>query len=75
MWLYEQSAPDGMPLGGVQFTLRHGDGVTLWAVFERPGDDEVSALVREPHSDPSDEVDPELREAMRIHRLQWAYSG
>jgi hypothetical protein len=74
-WLYEQTAPGGRPLGGVQFTSRHGDGVTLWAVFERPGDEEVSALVREPQSDPIDEDDPELREAMRIHRLQWAPSG
>jgi hypothetical protein len=41
-------------------------------VFERLGDDEVSALLREPQSDPIDEDDPELREAMRIHRLQWS---
>lgn len=74
-WLYEQSGPDTRPLGGVQFASRHGDGVTLWAVFERPGDHEVSALVREPQSESIDEDDPELREAMRIHRLQWAPSG
>jgi len=73
-WLCEQSAPDGRPLGGVQFASRHGDGVTLWAVFERPGDDQVSALVQEPQSDPIDEGDLELGEAMRIHRLQWADS-
>lgn len=64
--------PDGVwrsiYVGAVQ--LAPGDGLTLWAVFERPGDDDVSALLRESQSDPIDEDDPELREAMRIHRLQ-----
>jgi hypothetical protein len=71
-WLYDQSAPDGRPLAGVQFSSRHGDGMTLWAAFERPSDDDVSALLHEPQSDRIDEDDPELREAMRIHRLQWS---
>jgi hypothetical protein len=44
-------------------------------MFERPGDGEVSALLREPQSDAIDEDDPELREAMRIHRLQWSSMG
>lgn len=44
-------------------------------MFERPGDDEFSALVGEPQSVPIDEGDPELCEAMRIHRLQWADRG
>jgi len=74
-WLYDQTSPDGRPLGGVEFISRHGDGVTLWAVFERPGDDEVSALLLEPQSDAIDEHDPDLREAMRIHRLRWSASG
>lgn len=64
-----------MPLAGVQFTSRHGDGMTLWAVFERPGDDAASALLLEPQSDPIDEDDPDLREAMGIHRLQWSSIG
>ena len=71
-WLYDQSAPDGRPLAGVQFSSRHGDGVTLWAVFERPGDGDVSSLLQEPQSVPIDGDDPSLREAMRIHRLQWS---
>lgn len=71
-WLYDQSAPDGAPLAGVQFTSRHGDGLTLWAVLERPGDEEVSAQLREPQSEPVDKDDPDLREAMRLHRLRWA---
>jgi len=71
-WLYDQSAPDGRPLAGVQFSSRHGDGLILWAVVERPGDDDVSSLLQEPQSDPIDEDDPDLREAMRLHRLQWS---
>ncbi len=74
-WLYDQSGPGGSPLAGVQFSSRHGDGLSLWAVFERPGDDDVSALLQEPQSDVIEEDDPELREAMRIHRLQWPSIG
>ncbi len=74
-WLYDQTAPDGTPLGGVQFTSRHGDDLILWAVLERPGDDDVSALLREPQSAPVAPDDHELQEAMRIHRLQWSPSG
>ena len=40
-WLYDQTAPDDTPLAGVQFTSRHGDSLALWAVLERPGDEEV----------------------------------
>jgi hypothetical protein len=71
-WLYDQTAPDGTPLAGVQFVSRHGDGLNLWAVFERPGDDDVSAHLREPESEPIDADDSELRAAMKIHRLQWS---
>ena len=74
-WLYDQTAPDDTPLAGVQFTSRHGDGLALWAVLERPGDDEVSALLQEPQSEPVVQDDRQLQEAMRIHRLQWSSSG
>ena len=74
-WLYDQTGPDGTPLAGVQFTSRHGDGLTLWAVLERPGDGEVSALLEERQSEAVDQGDQELQDAMRIHRLQWSPSG
>lgn len=74
-WLYDQTVPDGTPLAGVQFTSRHGDGLTLWAVLERPGDGEVSALLEERQSEAVDQGDRELQDAMRIHRLQWSPSG
>lgn len=59
-WLYDQTAPHGAPLAGVQFISRHGDDLTLWAVLERPGDEEVSALLQEPQSEPVDQDDHEL---------------
>ena len=74
-WPYDQTGPDGTPLAGVQFSSRHGDGLTLWAVLERPGDGEVSALLQERQSEPVGQGDQELRDAMRIHRLQWSPSG
>lgn len=74
-WLYDHSAPDGTPLAGVQFTSRHGDDLALWAVLERPGDEEVSVLLQELQSEPVDQDDRQLQEAVRIHRLQWSSSG
>jgi len=74
-WLYDQTGPDGTPLAGVQFISRHGDGLTFWAVLERPGDGEVSALLEELQSEAVDQGDQELQDAMRIHRLQWSPSG
>ena len=74
-WLYDQTGPDGTPLAGVQFISRHGDGLTLWAVLERPGDGEVSTLLEERQSEAVDQGDQELQDAMRIHRLQWSPSG
>jgi hypothetical protein len=71
-WLYLQTGPDGAPLSGVRFDSRHGDGLTLWAVFERPGDEPVSAQLSELTSESVDPSDPELVEAMRLHRLAWA---
>lgn len=71
-WLYDQSGPDGEPLAGVEFASRHGDELRLWAVLERPADGDVSVLLDEAESEPIDENDPQLEEAMRIHRLQWS---
>lgn len=33
-------------LDGIRFASRHGDDLTLWAIFERPDDAEVSRCVR-----------------------------
>lgn len=39
--------PVGCPLcDGVEFLSRHGDDLMLWAVFERPGDGQISPRLR-----------------------------
>src|SRR5699024_3922038 len=72
-WIYDQDGPDGVPVAGVGFDSRHGDGLGLWAVFERPGDGttpQCIAVVE--HDEPVQPDDPHIVEAMRIHRLQWS---
>lgn len=71
-WFYLLAGPDGAPLAGVRFASRHGDDLMLWAVFERPGDDPVSSRLTGLTSEAVDPSDPELVEAMRLHRLAWA---
>jgi hypothetical protein len=70
-WLYQQTGPDGSPLAGVRFVSRHGDELALWAVFERAGDPPRSAQLHESTSGPLDPYDPELTQALRLHRLTW----
>ncbi len=71
-WLYQQTGPDGEPLAGVRFTSRHGDELTLWALFERPNDDHTSTQLRSPTAAPLDPADPELVHALHVHRITWA---
>lgn len=71
-WLYEQSDPRGDAIAGVQFDSRHGDGLRLWAVFERPGDGDVSSRFADADDNAIDTDDADMVEAMRIHSLQWA---
>lgn len=71
-WLYEVDGPDGLPVGGVRFDSRHGDGIALWALFERRGDGDTSALLSDLEDEPLDAADPALREALRLHGLDWA---
>jgi len=47
-WMYQQEGPDARPLAGVAFNSRHGDGLWLWAVFEQPGDGDVSGQLGTP---------------------------
>lgn len=71
-WVYRLVTPDGEPLSGIQFHSRHGDGLLLWAIYERDHTSEVAAELTEFAVDdyvrPSD---ADLAEAMRIHRLRW----
>lgn len=59
-------------LDGVQFLSRHGDDHILWAIFERPGDPDISPHLREPaHHDLTPDL-PQMLEAFRLHNLVWA---
>lgn len=70
-WIYQQSTPTGEPIAGVSFHSRHGDDQRLWAVFERAGDTDTSRHLHHRTIAPINPQDPELTQAMRIHRLRW----
>ena len=71
--LYALTDPDGFTLAdGVRFASRHGDELTMWAVFERPGDEPASRHLRRVTSELVDDDDrPDLARAMALHRLSW----
>lgn len=71
-WLYTLRTPDGKPLNGIQFQSRHGDGLMLWAVYER---DPAAASPPEVDQDSFGRIatdDPRLLDAMRLHHLAWS---
>lgn len=70
-WLYDLDGPDAEPVAGIQFESRHGDGLTLWAIFERLCREPVSQWLHELTDTPLDPDDPDLNQAMRIHCLHW----
>lgn len=72
-WLYEVGDEDIAKLDGIEFSSRHGDDLTLWAIYERGSDDNISAQLA-PLSDEADidPDDPELRRAMELLGLRWA---
>lgn len=58
-------------LDGIRFTSRHGDDLTLWAIFERAGDPEISRCVT-----PRDRVEltydhPDVVSALHLLGLRW----
>jgi hypothetical protein len=61
------------PVTGVAFASRHGDELTMWALFEQPNDggDITAALAGEVAWPLSEDIS-ELDEALRIHGLVWA---
>lgn len=59
-------------VNGVTFASRHGDDLTLWAIFERAEDPAVSpVLARIEHHRLTPE-DPDVAEAFRLLGLTWA---
>jgi hypothetical protein len=54
---------------GIEFHSRHGDNLTLWALFERDTASGAPPQITPIDAQPIDDQDPELAEAMRLHRL------
>jgi hypothetical protein len=65
-WLYENTDIDG-----VSFNSRHGDDLTLWAIFERPQDGSVTACITEAEHHSFTGAEPELMHASRLLDLHW----
>lgn len=74
-WLYDLHDGAQALFDGVQFQSRHGDDLTLWAVFERDDDHAVSARLTGFGTVPLHPEHPDLLEAFRLHRLVWADSA
>ena len=70
-WINTLTDPAGEPVTGIQFDSRHGDGLVLWALYERPGDGPTSKNTTVLDYGPVEEHDPDLIEAMRLHYLAW----
>jgi hypothetical protein len=69
-WFYRELRP---PVSGVAFGSRHGDDLTMWAVFEQPGEAETgSSCVSNRAAIALADDMPDMIEAMRIHGLAWA---
>lgn len=71
-YLYSLTLDDGQQLAGIEFASRHGDDLTLWAVYERPGDPPVSPRVHDVSAVDLDASQPDLTTAMDILGLEWA---
>jgi len=71
-WLYDLHDGGGDLIDGVQFESRHGDGLTLWAIFERGADPEVSLQLSQIRAVPLPPEHHDLADAVRLHHLAWA---
>jgi hypothetical protein len=72
-WLYTVTVGDEhSSLTGIEFLSRHGDNLTLWAFYERDTASSTPPAVVPAGADLIDPNDPDLKEAMRLHRLAWA---
>lgn len=70
--LYALTDLDGSTgVDGVRFASRHGDELTMWGIFERPGDEPASRHLRRGNSQLVVLDHPDLLRAMAIHRLSW----
>lgn len=74
--LYSSTDGDGAALvDGVRFASRHGDDLSMWAIFERPGDEPSSRHITNIESHLVELDDPDLRDAMNLHGLRWPHTA
>jgi len=71
-WLYDLHDGASDLIDGVQFESRHGDALTLWAIFEQGPDPDVSLQLSGTRAVPLPPDHHDLAEAFRLHRLAWA---
>lgn len=72
-WLYHVGDDQISRLDGIEFASRHGDDLTLWAIYERGGDADVSPrLTVRTDNAPISPTDPDLVRAMMLLGLRWA---
>lgn len=62
---------DETMVDGVHFASRHGDELTMWAIFERPGDEPSSKHLRNVTTRLVTIDEPDLARAMALHGLTW----
>lgn len=58
-------------LDGIEFASRLGDDMRMWAIFERPGDLDVSPRLRGFAPYELEQSSPELAEAFQLLGLRW----
>lgn len=72
-WLYQVRDDQATGLDGIEFASRHGDDLTLWAIYERGGDADVSPRLTVRSEDTAlDPGDSDLARAMELLGLTWA---
>ncbi len=71
-WIYTLRTTEGAPLTGIEFRSRHGDSMLLWAVYERNPAANTPPEIVSTTANSVSAADPELAEAMRLHRLHWS---
>jgi hypothetical protein len=70
-WLHRTAVDPHDRLDGVEFESRHGDRLTLYAVFEQPDDPAVSPRITAGRDIELHPEHADLLEAFRLHGLTW----
>jgi hypothetical protein len=71
-WIYDHAMLGADLVDGIEFRSRHGDELTLWAIFERDFTQPVSPLLADRGSRYVDPDEPELVRAMALFAIAWA---